>query len=566
MNEFVESRLQLKRKVLVVDDEAINLKILEKILSVDYDVILSDNGDDALKKVKENKDTLSLILLDLLMPGTDGFSVLQILRSSAELKHIPVIVLTSETSAEVQSLKMGAADFIPKPYNVPEVILARIGKTIQLFENINIVSATQNDELTGLYNRDFFMEYAGVIDQYYPDTEMDAIVLNVNRFHIINELYGRSFGDSLLGMIGSSVLDHILDKKGIACRYNADGFFIYMPHCSDPEELFNSLADGISGELSDARSRIRMGIYPNADKNIDLHKRFDSALLACNSIKGDFNKHLAYYDQSMHEQEAHRERLAGDMEKALADHEFIVYYQPKFNIRGEKPLLSSAEALIRWKHPELGMISPGEFIPVFEENGMIRRLDRFVWKEAARQVAEWKKKYGIAIPVSVNVSRIDMMEPGFVEEITGMLKECGIGPGEYMLEVTESAYTEDSDRIIAIVNSLRKLGFMIEMDDFGTGYSSLNMLSSLPIDVLKLDMGFVKSIHENEKDLKMVELIMDIAKYLDLKVVAEGVEHEEQYKLLKDIGVHIIQGYYFSKPIPAEEFAKLIEERIDAEK
>jgi EAL domain-containing protein (putative c-di-GMP-specific phosphodiesterase class I) len=135
-----------------------------------------------------------------------------------------------------------------------------------------------------------------------------------------------------------------------------------------------------------------------------------------------------------------------------------------------------------------------------------------------------------------------------------------------MLEVTESAYTEDSDRIIEIVNSLRKLGFMIEMDDFGTGYSSLNMLSSLPIDVLKLDMGFVKSIHENEKDLKMVELIMDIAKYLDLKVVAEGVEHEEQYKLLKDIGVHIIQGYYFSKPIPAEEFAKLIEERIDAEK
>ncbi len=561
MNEFVESRLHFKRKVMVVDDEEINRKILEKILSPEYEVILAENGDEAMALVRENKDTLSIILLDLLMPGTDGFSVLGMIQGDVELKHIPVIVLTSETTAEVQSLKMGAADFIPKPYNVPEVILARIGKTIQLYESIDIVSATQYDELTGLYNKDYFMEYASVIDQYYPDTGMDAIVLDINRFHVLNELYGRAFGDRLLKMIGNSVRGYIMDKKGIACRYNADGFLVYMPHTESPEKLFLAITDHISGELNDARMRIRMGIYPEADKKLDLHKRFDRALFACNSVKGDYSRQIACYDTEMHEQEAYNERLAGDMEKALGERQFIVYYQPKFNIQGDEPYLSSAEALIRWKHPELGMISPGKFIPIFEENGMIRRLDRFVWREAARQVAEWKDKYGIAVPVSVNVSRVDLMKPGFVDEITGILKDCGIGPKEYMLEVTESAYTEDSDRIISIVNELRTLGFTIEMDDFGTGYSSLNMLSSLPIDVLKLDMRFVRDIHENEKDLRMVELIVDIAKYLNLKVVAEGVEKKEQYALLKDAGVHIIQGFYFSRPVPDGEFEKFIEER-----
>ena len=563
MYEIVEERLKLRKKVLVVDDEEINRKMLQKIVEKEYDTLLASNGREALNIILDNQDTLSLVLLDLLMPEMDGYELLALIQSDVNLKHIPVIVLTSENSAEVKSLKMGAADFIPKPYNVPEVILARIGKTIQLYESINIVSATQYDELTNLFNREFFMEYATVIDQYYPDTDMDAMVLNINRFHVINEMYGRSFGDELLKRIASSIKDYVRENRGIGCRYNADSFYIYMPHTDFAEEIYRQIVTGVADKIEDAGSRIRIGIYPRANRRLEMNRRFDCALLACNSIRGSFNNHIAYYDSEMHEKEAYAERLMADMEKGLSERQFVVYYQPKFAIQDGDPRLTSAEALIRWQHPELGMISPGHFIPLFEENGMIRKLDRYVWREAAAQVARWKETYGITIPVSVNVSRIDMMESGFIDEITGIVKEAGIGPDEYMLEVTESAYTEDSEQIIEVVNKLRELGFKIEMDDFGTGYSSLNMLSSLPIDVLKLDMRFISNIHTNPKDLRMVVLIMDIAEYLNVTVVAEGVEYKEQFELLRQAGVHVIQGFYFSKPVHPDKFADFIKERIN---
>lgn len=563
MKEFMENRLKIKRKVLVVDDEAVNRKMLEKMLEGSYEILEASNGREALTVILDNQDTLSLVLLDLLMPVMDGYELLSLIENDVNLKHIPVIVLTSEKSAEVKSLNMGAADFIPKPYDLPEVILARVNKTIQLYENINIVSATQYDELTSLFNREFFMEYCTVIDQYYPDTDMDAVVININRFHVLNEMYGRPFGDELLKKIAASVKGYVRENRGIACRYHADMFYIYMPHTDYIEEIFRQIVTDVSDKLEDAGGRIRVGIYPRVNRRLDIHRRMDCALLACNSIKGKYNAHIAYYDSEMREKEAYAERLMADMEKALSEKQFVVYYQPKMAIQEGVPHLTSAEALIRWQHPELGMISPGHFIPLFEENGMIRKLDRYVWREAAAQVAAWKNTYGITIPVSVNVSRIDMLEPGFIDEIMNIVKEAGITPDEYMLEVTESAYTEDSDRIIEVVNDLRSAGFRIEMDDFGTGYSSLNMLSSLPIDVLKLDMRFIRNIHTNPKDLRMVVLIMDIAEYLNLTVVAEGVEFKEQYELLRQAGVHVIQGFYFSKPVHPDRFSDFIKERIE---
>ncbi len=541
----------------MADDEEINRLMLKKILDKEYEVLLASDGDEALRIIRSDPSTLSIVLLDLMMPGTDGFGVISAMKEDPLLQSIPVIVLTSEKKAEVKSLRMGAADFIPKPYDIPEVILARIDRTIALFENREMVSATQHDSLTGLYSKEFFMEYANKTDQYYPDRDMDCIAVNINRFHVLNDLYGRDFGDRILKIVGEVLKKYAGSRMGIACRYSADGFFIYIPHSDSYEDILKEIGEGVPVVLYDISSRIRIGVYQFADRSLDIHKRFDCALLACNSIRREYSVHVAYYDTSMREREAHMERLTSDMEKALSEKQFIVYYQPKFNVEGENPVLSSAEALIRWKHPEFGMVSPGEFIPIFEENGMIRRLDRYVWKEAARQVAEWKKLFNKSVPVSVNVSRIDLMEPDFVREITGILRDAGISPSEYLLEVTESAYTEDSVRIIEVVKELRSLGFKIEMDDFGTGYSSLNMLSSLPIDVLKLDIGFTRYIHENKKDLRMVELIIDIAKYLELTVVAEGVESREQYLLLKDAGVNVIQGFYFSRPLPSEEFTKL---------
>ena len=204
------------------------------------------------------------------------------------------------------------------------------------------------------------------------------------------------------------------------------------------------------------------------------------------------------------------------------------------------------------------MISPGDFIPLFEGNGLVQKIDRYVWEEAARQIREWRDKYGITVPVSVNVSRIDIYDPMLEDNLLKILDDNGLTTRDMMLEITESAYSDNAARLIEVVNSLRNKGFKIEMDDFGSGYSSLNMLTTIPIDILKMDMKFVRNMLKDEKSLKLTELVMDISEFLDVPVVAEGVEDIEQLNKLKEMGCEIIQGYYFSKPVPPEEFEQFI--------
>ena len=208
------------------------------------------------------------------------------------------------------------------------------------------------------------------------------------------------------------------------------------------------------------------------------------------------------------------------------------------------------------------MISPGDFIPLFEENGLIQKVDHFVWKEAADKIRGWKDTIGASVPVSVNVSRIDIYDEGFEARVNSLLKEKNLTPADIYLEITESAYSEDAARLIEAVNHLRDMGFKIEMDDFGSGYSSLNMITTIPIDVLKMDMSFVRNMNKDEKCLKLVELVISIAKFLNVPVVAEGVEDAGQVEALKKMGCDIIQGYYFSKPLPAEEFAALLKKEL----
>ena len=566
MDKLFESRLHLKRRVLVVDDESINRKILEKILSEKYEVLHACDGEEALNIIQTNRFTLSLILLDLLMPKLNGYELMKILKADDALKQIPIIVLTSEKDAEIETLNMGAADFIQKPYDVPEVILARINHTIKLFDSINIVNATQTDSLTGLYTKDYFIEYVQMIDQYYPDRAMDAVAVNISRFHILNEMNGRAFGDEVLKALGESIRKCVSARRGIACRNAADKFYLYISHEEDVESIRKSIAGGISHIVKDADQRVNIGIYPNANQNPDRPKRFDCALIACNSIRSDYNSFIAYFDAEMYRRETFVERLVSDFDEALAEKQFIVYYQPKFDVTGDIPVMVSAEALIRWQHPQFGMVSLGLFIPFFEENGLIQRLDRYVWREVSRQIATWKKDLGYSVPVSVNMSRIDIMYPGLVDEIASIVKEAGITPSDLYLEITESAYTEDLDKIVDAASRLRELGFKIEMDDFGTGYSSLNTLSVLPIDVLKLDMKFIRNIQTSVKSLRLIELVTDIARFLNASVVVEGVENKEQYEILKKAGINIIQGYYFSVPLNSEDFEQFMKERIRYDK
>ena len=552
-----------KRLILVADDEQINLELLGFILQDYYEIIYANDGEEAMRLIKENANLLSLVLMDLMMPKIHGLDVLKWMKAESELQHIPVIVFTSDQSAEVESLKLGAIDFIPKPYPQAEVVLARLQRTIELAEDRDIIQSTERDNLTGLFNREYFYRYAEQYDMHHKDTAMDAIVVDVNHFHIINERYGKNYGNEVLRRIGQKVREMVRDNGGIVCRREADTFLVYCPHGKDYQAILDNAAMGLAGDenASENRIRLRMGIYSNVDKNIDIERRFDRAKLAADTVRNSFSKNIAIYDSKIYEAEIYDEQLMEDFQLAIDQRQFKVFYQPKFNIRSDIPVLVSAEALVRWQHPELGLVSPGVFIPLFEKNGLIHELDRYVWRETAAQIQDWKRRLGITVPVSVNISRIDMYDPYLVEGLMDLIKEFDITPNEFLLEITESAYTQDSEQIIERVNALRKIGFKIEMDDFGTGYSSLSMISALPIDALKLDMMFIRNAFGIERDLRMLEIIIDIADYLGVPTIAEGVETEEQLKALRDMGCDIVQGYYFSRPVPPEEYEVFINDR-----
>ena len=551
-----------KRRVLVVDDEIINRELLKLALWDEYEVFTASDGESALELIRAQEGGFSLILLDLLMPGMHGFKVIETLKADEALRNIPIIVLTADARAEVESLRLGAVDFIAKPYPQREVILARVRRTIELSENNDIIRSTERDSLTGLYNRDYFYRYCRQFDARDPERPMDAIVLDVHRFRMINERYGKSHGDGVLKRVAERVRRLARESGGIVCRREADTFLIYRPHREDYQAMLDQASEGFSGDGSAvSRVRLRMGVYANVDKSIDLERRFDRAKMAADTVRSNYMTSFALYDNALHESEMYAERLLEDFHDAIAKRQFTVHFQPKFDIRPDAPVLSSAEALVRWVHPELGFISPGRFIPLFEENGLIQQLDLYVWREAAAQIADWKKRLGLCVPVSVNVSRIDMYDPNLIDTFQGLLREHGLSPEELLLEITESAYTQDSTQMISKVNSLRGLGFHIEMDDFGTGYSSLNMISTLPIDALKLDMTFIRNAFKDGGDVRLIELIIDIAEYLSVPVIAEGVETEAQLNTLRDMGCDLVQGYYFSKPVPAEAFEPFIEEK-----
>ena len=558
-------QLRKPQLVLVVDDQEINRDVLGMILEDDYDIIYAENGREALEKIDQYKDKLSIVLLDLMMPEMDGFEVLSRVRADEYLKRIPMIVLTADRSAELRALQMGAADFITKPFDMHEVILARVSRIIELSEGRQLISAAEHDALSGLYSKNFFFEYANRIHQFHPELQMDAIAMDIEQFHSINALNGREFGDRVLRRLGDAIRDFLGGSPGIASRIEADRFDIFCKHQDDCQALLDRLQDQVNTISRNAVIRLRMGVMPWRE-GVEPVLLFDRAHTACNMARGDYKTHLVVYDEEMRTRETLNQRLLNDLRRAVEERELMVFYQPKYNIQYDPPKLSSAEALIRWKHPELGMVSPGSFIPLFENNGQISVVDNYVWDEAARQIAAWRDKYGVTLPVSVNLSRVDVFDPTLEDKLRALVDRNGLDRGALKLEVTESAYTENAGQMISLIERLRGMGFEIEMDDFGSGYSSLNMLSSMPIDVLKMDMAFVRNIEHSEKDFRLVELVLDIAGYLKVPVVAEGVETERQYQMLRDAGCELVQGYYFSRPLPPEEFEALIIREIETER
>ena len=552
-----------RRRILVVEDEFVNQEILKSLIGEAYEVVPAYTGAEAMELVRTQHETLSLILLDLNLPDIQGLELLRRIREDAAFSRLPVIVMTADREAEVESLTLGAIDFIPKPYPQQKVILARVRRTIELSEDRDILRWTERDHLTGLYNKEFFYRYAAQLDAYHKDAPADAILLNINHFRTLNDRYGKSYGDEVLKRVAESMLEIVKDTGGIVCRSEADTFLIYCPHCGDYDAMLAKAGVSMPGSGgSGSRVRMRMGVYANVDKTLDVERRFDRAKMAADTVRGNYANAIGLFDNTLRETELRSEQLIEDFPAALRERQFLVFFQPKFDVHRDEPMLSSAEALVRWRHPKLGMISPGVFIPLFENNGLIQALDQYVWADAAAHIRAWKERLGVALPVSVNVSRVDLLDPSLVDKLQRIVSDNGLSYGELLLEITESAYTADAEQIIQKVHQLRRLGFRIEMDDFGSGYSSLSMLSSLPIDALKLDMQFIRNAFQQHKDTRLLEAMIRLAESFEVPTIAEGVETEEQLLALKAMGCDIVQGYYFSRPLPAGEFeAFLIENR-----
>ena len=548
-----------RKKILVVEDNALNRSLLCQILSADYDVEEAENGQEALGVLRQFGEGISLILLDIIMPVMDGYTFLSIMKADHSYSSIPVIVTTQNDaeSDEVAALSHGATDFVAKPYK-PQIILHRVAGIIRLRETAAMINMIQYDRLTGLYSKQYFYQQAGEVLLRNPDQQYDIICSDIENFKLINDVFGVKAGDRLLRGIGNAYAER-LKGIGICGRLNSDQFACLLKHRDDyTDDMFIEASILTNGLLDIHNIVMKWGIYNVEDRSVSIEQICDRALLAARSIKGQYGKYFAIYDDTLRNQLLREQAITDSMESALSQNQFLVYLQPKYRIKDE--VLVGAEALVRWNHPVWGFLSPAEFIPLFEKNGFITRLDRFVWEKACAVLHDWDERGYYPMSVSVNVSRADIYNEDLADTLVKIIEKYDLDPSRLHLEITESAYTENPKQIIDTVTTLRELGFVIEMDDFGSGYSSLNMLNDMPIDILKLDMKFIRSEMAKPKSQGILQFIINLARWMNLSVVAEGVETKAQLLRLTEIGWDYVQGYYFAKPMPCQEFEGLLDE------
>ncbi len=548
-----------KRKILVIEDNYLNRSLLCEILKPDYDVVEAENGREALERLQQYAGDFSLILLDIVMPVMDGYEFLAEVKGTPRFSSIPVIVTTQNDgeSEEVAALSCGAADFVAKPYK-PQIILHRVASIIHLRETAALVNEFQYDRLTGLYSKGFFCRQVEELLRRNPEKEYDIICSDIVNFKLVNDVFGIPAGDRLLKAITQCYTENTRGRE-ICSHFHADQFACIIEHKWEyTEKMFQDACAQINALSQTQNIVVKWGIYRVEDMNVPVEQMCDRALLAARSIKGQYKKYFAYYDGVLRSKLLREQEIVDSMESALTEGQFEIYLQPKYSIK--KNRMVGAEALIRWNHPQWGLQSPALFIPLFERNGFITRLDQYVWDQTCAVMRDWAERGLPPLPISVNVSRADIYNVDLADILTGLLQKYGLLPSSLHLEITESAYTENPRQIIDTVSRLRGMGFVVEMDDFGSGYSSLHMLHEMPVDILKLDMKFIQSEPATLVNQEIMRFIISLANLMKLGVVAEGVETAEQLERLREIGCECVQGYYFSKPLPVKEFELLIKE------
>ena len=413
------------------------------------------------------------------------------------------------------------------------------------------------DQLTGLWNRDYFFEITAKTLRENPDEKFLMVATDIYHFKLFNEILGVVTGDDLLLAFAQAYRENCR-RKWVFSRIGGDRFALLIPKSDFDEKGFLKILHGVLERKNySMKVHCYIGVYEITDASIHVDSMYDRAFMAVEAIKGDMQKEIAYYEEEFLHQRIHETTTLDDLDRALLNDEFEIYLQPQLDL--EEQRVVSAEALIRWNRPGRGVVFPGEFIPIFEAHGMIAKLDYYVWELACRQLSQWREEGRFDRSIAVNISAKDFYLSDLYESITGLVEKYDINPAYLKLEITETAFVLDVKKQMELVRKLQQYGFIIEIDDFGSGYSSLNSLKEIEVDLLKMDLKFFEKTGDSKRAEKIVSSVINLANDLGMPVIAEGVETAEDVEMIRAAGCQIAQGYYFAKPMPVSEFEKYLE-------
>lgn len=412
----------------------------------------------------------------------------------------------------------------------------------------------RHDQLTGLYNETYFYRRVQEQLEANPKEQFVLVCSNIRGFKIINDVFGTEAGDRLLIQTAERMKEHASPWL-LYGRLEGDKFAVMMPRKRYRPEVFLSVVHEVVGQDSGISYPVEIyfGVYEITDPTVPVSVMCDRAFMAVNTIKGSYDERIAYYDEALRDTVIEEQELTAELGDAMENGEIQMYLQPQVSTEGD---LIGGEALVRWRHPKRGMLSPGVFIPIFEKSGFIVRLDRYIWEQACIQLQKWKRQGREHLSISVNISPRDFYYLDLYQILTELVEKYDIAPKNLKLEITETAIMQNLEKQLDLISRLQNYGFTVEMDDFGSGYSSLNMLKDIQVDVLKIDMLFLGKTKDEERSRAIIRTIISLSKQLGMLVITEGVETREQVDFLTEIGCDVFQGYYFAKPMPVEDFEK----------
>ncbi|MEE1211359.1 MAG: EAL domain-containing protein [Treponema sp.] len=577
-----------KAKILLSVSESTIAEFVDYSLIGNIDVIFCPSEQDILQQIDIGTSPAAIVIenhvnFDITKDFLDKIENHTSMQYSLNLDLFamtPVIALLQDYTSEEEIflLNNGVSEVIDLKTD-SNVIYHRVLKATQSFTNeikkflvINkqhehaLTRISQLSGKTGIFNKQTFIQKTKEMLSKNKGKPFIFIQFDIDRFKVFNDLFGFSEGDKILMGLGEYFIQN--SKK------NTQYGHIYADHFIICTEKDNFSPETFVKEITTFTNRlfpkfdfiVRVGLYEVFyDGKIDISLACDRAQLALHSIKADFSARYAFFSDDMITDLKQEQELITDMVIGIRKNEFKIYIQPQYDYTTDS--MSGAEALVRWMHPTKGLISPSVFIPVFERNGFITQLDQYIWDKTCAYIRKWKDMGLNPVPISVNVSRRDIYNQNLVAVFSRLLKKYNLTPDSLRLEITESAYMDNPSQLINVVKDLKNLGFCLEMDDFGSGYSSLNTLKDVPVDILKLDMQFIIDSTEKNKSKpkhqkrssNILTSVVRMANLLQLPVIAEGIESKAQADYLKSIGCFHMQGFYFSKPMPAEEFEAMQE-------